>query len=108
MQNSVFVSVFLTILIAMVAAMYSLKKNYSKFYDDSLFYIIMFVTVLLTFCALIFQGGMDITLEILSTDLESNLELKEIYDYSNTFIWLMIISSIISIFIRLLPKKEEN
>ncbi|EIA3112869.1 hypothetical protein K7D17_001799 [Vibrio cholerae] len=108
MQNSVFVSVFLPVLIVMVTAMYSLKKNYSKFYDDVLFYIIMLVTVLLTFCSLIFQGGIDITLEILSTDLESNLELKEIYDYSNTFIWLMIISSIISIFIRLLPKKEEN
>lgn len=108
MQNSVFVSVFLPLLVAMVVAMYSLKKNYPKFYDDVLIYIIMVFTGFLTFCALSFQGGIDITLEILSTDSVTNSKLKELYDYSNTLIWLMITSSIISIFIRLLPKKEEN
>ncbi|HGS4561521.1 TPA: hypothetical protein ACMDRZ_003816 [Vibrio cholerae] len=108
MQNSAFVSIFLPLLIAVIVAMYSLKKNYSKFYDDVLIYIITGFISFLTFCTISFQSGVDITLESLTTDLESNLELKEIYDYSNTFIWLMITSSVVSIFIRFLPKKEEN
>ncbi|HGS4606613.1 TPA: hypothetical protein ACMDPE_003688 [Vibrio cholerae] len=108
MQNSVFVSVFLPILTAGIVAMYSLKNNYSKFYDNVLIYIIMGLTNFLTFCALSFQYGVDISLESLTTDLESNSTLKELYNYASIFIWLMIASSIVSVFIRFLPKKVEN